>query len=36
MLYIIIIVFIIYYQNLCFIVQADVKPLFSKEAGYNQ
>ena len=36
MLYIIIIVFIIHYQNLFFTAQANVKPLFSKEACYNQ
>ena len=32
---IIIIIFIIYYHNLLFTAQADVRPLFSKEAGYN-
>ena len=32
---IIIIFFIIYYHNLLFTAQADVRPLFSKEAGYN-
>ena len=29
------IIFIIYYQKLLFTAQADVKPLFGKEAGYN-
>ena len=33
---IIIIIFIIYYHNLLFTAQADVRLLFSKEAGYNQ
>ena len=33
---IVIIIFIIYYHNLLFTAQADVKPLFSKEAGCNQ
>ena len=31
----IIIIIIIYYHNLLFTAQADVRPLFSKEAGYN-
>ena len=35
LLFIIIIIFIIYYHNLLFTAQADVRPLFSKEAGYN-
>ena len=33
---IIVIIFIIYYHNLLFTAQADVRLLFSKEAGYNQ
>ena len=32
----IIIISIIYYHNLLFTAQADVKPLFGKEAGYSQ
>ena len=31
-----IIVFAIYYHNILFTAQAHVKPLFFKEAGYNQ
>ena len=32
----VIIIFIICYHNLIFTAQAYVKPLFGKEAGYNQ
>ena len=34
-LIVIIIIFITFYHNLIFTAQADVKPMFSKEAGFN-